>query len=103
MGNKTYEQRLAEMAEEMFNVQFAVLAKENESTESFDTWKKAHNDEYTEALDSMYLPLAAIALKHMAEMYDKGYEAAFYDGDAAHKEQCNYNLQSLGLIQPQKP
>ena len=96
----TYEQRIAEIATEMAK---ATWDKLGEDIKKPDAWNSYLNETDRQEYISNYKVCAAIALKHMAEMYDKGYEAAFYDGDAAHKEQCNYNLQSLGLIQPQKP
>lgn len=80
MENKTYEQRLAEIAEE-----FAMTRLHEGALIDMGLFK---------VLVEQHKPLAAIALKHMAECYREGY----IDGIANE-----YNIQSTGLIQPQKP
>jgi len=82
MGNKTYEQRLLEVAEEM--------AKEDRPY----SWDNLY--EYQKiSLINKHKPLAAIALKHMAYWHEIGYTHG-----AFHEPQIGLQ-HSLGLIQPQ--
>jgi len=84
MESKTYEQRLSDLATEM--------AKANIST-----W-----NELPAIIQGMHInqwkACAAIALKHMAEAYENGYNLAYNYGEHCSQGHCNYNIQSLGLV-----
>lgn len=86
---KTYEQRLAEMSEEMAK---ATWDKLGESIKKPDAWNSYLNETDRQEYISNYKVCAAIALKHMATMYSVG----FTDGRIQKS-----NIDSLGLIQPQ--
>lgn len=74
---KTYNERLNEIAEEFVRVRYAECV--------------CLDPVYLGKLIMMHKPLAAIAIKHMAEMYEEGYRN--WDG--------KHDINSLGL-QPQK-
>ena len=89
MTNKTYEQRLNEIAEEM--------AKANIST-----W-----DKLPAIIQGMHInqwkASAAIALERMAVGFLKGYESGVYDANGEDKPlPLSQQLQLLGLIKPKK-
>lgn len=80
---KTYNERLNLIAEEMAKAEFNRLYPKID-------WEFLHINE-RDTRSSIYLPLAAIALKHMALMWEEGYRN--WDG--------KHDIQSLGLIEPQ--
>lgn len=86
---KTYEQRLNEIAEEMARFDY----EEQFQNSKVFTWDKCTHSIKQERIANK-ISAAAIALKHMAEMYYIGFT------DGIRQES---NIDSLGLIQPQKP
>lgn len=88
---KTYNERLNEIAEEMAKAKTPKIYEMKLSQSQRDS------------LIASYLPLARIAMKHMAKTYEGGYLKALdyainaRDIPPTIKEQ----LQSLGLIEPQ--
>lgn len=97
----TYEQRLNEIAEEMAK---ATWDKLGESIKKPDAWNSYLNEADRLEYISNYKVCAAIALKHMADAFLKGYESGVYDANGEDKPlPLSEQLQSLGLIQPQKP
>jgi hypothetical protein len=80
--NKTYEERLNDIAEEMAKSKIPEKA----------TWVLQLTYSERDALTNIYKPLAAIALKHMAEAYTEGCSTILLD-----KDEIQRNLFLMGL------
>ena len=97
---KTYEQRLAEIATEMAKAEYEKLMT------SVDVWGKC-SAEFRRIKTDSYKPLAAIALKHMAEEWENGYTQVtvdeFIEMDRGKTTTIQQHLINNGLIPPQKP
>ncbi len=102
---KTYNERLNEIAEELMECSYNLVAKEDGNNHTYAEFKQVKGGEYMEAKTFLILPLAAIALKHMAEEWKLGYLYAHSDDlterAGGFKIATNEHLTKIGLIEPQ--
>lgn len=92
----TYNERLNEIAEELSEALYTAAMGKNDPP--YKDFKEDKPDEHKEAFDALVLPLAAIALKHMAEEFRRGYD---YKYDGSDYEDLEERLITNGLIEPQ--
>lgn len=89
---KTYEERLNDLAAEFARAEWRMINPNIRF--AWDTDYLSKQDK-KQRIDNM-LPLARIALKHMAEAYTEGCETILLD-----KDEIQRNLFITGLIEPQ--
>jgi hypothetical protein len=97
MSNKTYEARVRKIAEEFMMENNPLIELLKGHAEKSDGWWKYENEL------EIYMPAARIAVKHMADEFSQGYEAAvqmfgFELDDHGYAISLKDELVSRGLI-----